>query len=308
MPIVTSGNKANICVIMSVYNGNKYIKEQLDSIYNQDFDGMLTVYIRDDGAPEKAQNYLASYVREKGNSLIIENGINMGPSRSFVEAIKHAPKADVYILSDQDDIWKPGKIRAILEEIDTDVTPMLWFSNYDVVDNKLNLIRKQAIKEPVKDDLRVLFYNNVPGCVMAFNDALRKMVLNLKIDNVRMHDIMLLNLALLFGKTYFDNTSYVLYRQHSNNAVGYGHKKVDAVKWLRDKMTFLRSGETYYTAEYSEIVAKAIQGEQKQEYEFLSMYKRPFINRIKLLGKPYTKSNISRSSVSIGIRILLGRM
>ena len=308
MTIIMGEAKLKICVIMSVYNGDKYIREQLDSIYNQAFDGKLTIYIRDDGAPKKAQEYLASYVREKGESLIIENGENMGPSRSFVEAIKHAPEADIYVLSDQDDVWKPGKIKAILKGIVTDTMPMLWFSNYDVVDNKLNPIRKKAINNPVDDDIRVLFYNNVPGCVMAFNYALRKLVSDLKIDDVRMHDIMLLNLALLYGKTYFDDDSYVLYRQHSNNAVGYGHKKIDTVRWIKNKIKFLGSKETYYTSEYAGLIAKGIQGEKKKEYEFLNTYKRPFINRIILLRKPYTKSKISRSSVSIALRILLGRM
>ncbi len=302
------------CVIMSVYNGEKYIGEQLDSIFSQNYKGELFVYIRDDGSTDNTLEYLRKRSEYSALSLIIKCGDNRGAAGSFLEAIKNAPEADIYAFCDQDDVWETGKIRAFQTAIESEKTlmPVLWISNYNVVDKDLKTVESNRLVEPVTDDLYALFYNNIPGCVMAFNKALLHKMRQLNLVSIRMHDIMALNIALLTGKMIYDSKSYVNYRQHENNAIGYKHKKIKPFNWIKDKIKLFVNKESYSIDEYAEQVLVNFSGYmseyKKSEYMVIRDYKKNIINKLRLLSKNYTRAKINRTTISIRCKILFGLM
>ena len=96
-----------ITVLMSTYNGEKYIREQIDSILQQSMPA--DIMIRDDGSSDGTVDIIEEYI-SKGTPVELIKGENVGVIASFFELIKAAPEEDYYAFSDQDDYWYPEKV------------------------------------------------------------------------------------------------------------------------------------------------------------------------------------------------------
>ena len=254
-----------VCVIMSTYNGERYIKEQLDSIKNQKFNGEILIYIRDDGSRDRTVEYIENYKKS--------TAVN--------------------------DIGETNK-------------PILWCSNYSVVDANINVLKEFSLKKPRTNDLEALFYNNVPGCVMVFNNALMKEIRKININQVRMHDIVAINIAAITGKILYSNKICVLYRQHDQNVIGYGHKKIKFNKWIFQKIKLLKKGEPYSMSEYANQIIinfnQYLDERQRDEYMLISSANENLLKRLKLLNKPYIDMKLGRTSLSIKCKLLFRLM
>ena len=299
-----------ICVIMSTYNGEKYIEQQLDSIFTSPQN--IFLYVRDDGSKDRTIEILKDYRIKHAVSIEVNEGKNVGSAESFLTALRECPKADYYAFCDQDDVWIDGKLSAAAEQIGTTNQPVLWCSDYQVTDSDLHVMISSVLKQPVQDSVRAVFYNNVPGCTMVFNWALMQELRKVNISNIRMHDIMAINVALITGKVIFDKTPYVLYRQHGNSVLGYSHKKIQIGKWIKEKLELIRNKEDYSTAEYARAVLNVFENQmnesEKKEYELISKMNSGLISRLKVLTRPYTKDKFGRTSISIRFKILLNLM
>lgn len=301
-----------VCIILSTYNGKKYVCQQLDSIFQSAEDMDIFLYVRDDGSKDDTIQILEEYGKKNNVEIKIDAGENAGSARSFLLAIRNCQKADYYAFCDQDDVWLPKKIATAVKQIGDTEQPILWCSDYQVTDANLNVILPSALKQPIQDDVRSMFYNNVPGCTMVFNWALMQKMRMIEISEIRMHDIMAMNVALITGEIYFEKNPFVLYRQHGDNVLGYSHKKIKVRKWIKDKMHLIRCKENYSTAEYARAVLKALGNEmsadQKKEYQLISEMDKSFIKRLRVLTKPYTKEKFGRTSISIRCKVLLNLM
>lgn len=301
-----------VCIILSTYNGKKYVCQQLDSIFQSAEDMDIFLYVRDDGSKDDTIQILEEYGKKNNVEIKIDAGENAGSARSFLLAIRNCPKADYYAFCDQDDVWLPKKIATAVKQIGDTEQPILWCSDYQVTDANLNVILPSALKQPIQDDVKSMFYNNVPGCTMVFNWALMQKMRMIEISEIRMHDIMAMNVALITGEIYFEKNPFVLYRQHGDNVLGYSHKKIKVRKWIKDKMHLIRCKENYSTAEYARAVLKALGNEmsadQKKEYQLISEMDKSFIKRLRVLTKPYTKEKFGRTSISIRCKVLLNLM
>lgn len=301
-----------VCVIMSTYNGERYIKEQLDSIKNQKFNGEILIYIRDDGSRDRTVEYIENYKKSNSLNININEGKNVGASKSFMIAINDCPYADYYAFCDQDDIWIDDKISTAVNDIGETNKPILWCSNYSVVDANINVLKEFSLKKPRTNDLEALFYNNVPGCVMVFNNALMKEIRKININQVRMHDIVAINIAAITGKILYSNKICVLYRQHDQNVIGYGHKKIKFNKWIFQKIKLLKKGEPYSMSEYANQIIinfnQYLDERQRDEYMLISSANENLLKRLKLLNKPYIDMKLGRTSLSIKCKLLFRLM
>lgn len=180
---------------MSTYNGEKYIEQQLDSIFKTPKN--IFLYVRDDGSKDRTIEILRDYGIKHAVPIEVNEGKNVGSAESFLTALRECPKADYYAFCDQDDVWVDGKLSAAAEQIDTTNQPVLWCSDYQVTDSELHVMIPSVLEQPVQDSVRAVFYNNVPGCTMVFNWALMQELRKVNISKIRMHDIMLLNISLV---------------------------------------------------------------------------------------------------------------
>ena len=157
-------------VLMSTYNGEKYIKTQIDSIISQ-VDVSVELVIRDDGSSDATK----SIVQDYGDSCVLICGNNVGCAKSFFELLRYANtnySDDYYFaFADQDDYWMPEKLATAVRQLDAfgKSTPNLYFSNLCVVDGDLKN-GKLLYNESVNlDKPHSLIQNYASGCTMVFN-------------------------------------------------------------------------------------------------------------------------------------------
>ena len=229
-----NGENTNVYVLMSTYNGQKYVEEQIESILNQD-NCNVTLIVRDDGSTDDTKKILKEYSRTN-RILYIDDGENLGPAQSFLRLVKLAPPDGLYAFADQDDYWKKNKISRAVDILKENNIPLVYYSNADVVDEHLNLLGKCVYqKKQIPTPERIISGYGVQGCTMVFNNCLREVLLKKDVSQLRigMHDYFVCDLCVVCGgHVIFDNASTMKYRQHGNNVLGFdtqtsGLKKVE---------------------------------------------------------------------------------
>ena len=104
-----------IAILLSTYNGSKYLREQLNSIIDQTVKDWI-LYVRDDGSTDETIDIIKEYVSLYPNINYIEDIQNLGSARSFMKLLSLV-EADHYMFCDQDDVWLPTKIEVSLMEM-----------------------------------------------------------------------------------------------------------------------------------------------------------------------------------------------
>lgn len=215
--------KETVQVLLSSYNGEKYIREQIDSILGQK-NVKVRLLVRDDGSVDGTRGILAEYEKSYENITVLY-GENVGVIKSFFALIEAADEHYSYFaFSDQDDVWLPDKLaRAVhmLEEKETTDCPLTYCSAKQLVDADLRPL-KQAIRySSVKAEFgNALVENMCTGCTCVIN---REMIMLVKGKTPKftvMHDFWIYLVATCFGKAVYDKASRILYRQHGGNELG----------------------------------------------------------------------------------------
>ncbi|GEL13683.1 glycosyl transferase family 2 [Lapidilactobacillus concavus DSM 17758] len=216
----------DIAILMSTYNAEKYLSEQIESIIKQDT-ASWRLYIRDDGSTDKTCEIISRYAQNNERIIFINENSrqNLGVTRSFLWLLKNV-SADFYMFCDQDDYWLSTKVRETLQEMlaqQYEDIPVLVHSDLEVVDANLELIassffeRQGLPKNTVLTNLVV--QNNVTGCTVMVNQKLKQSVAIVS-DKVIIHDWWLALIATCLGKVVFVDKPLIKYRQHGNNVIG----------------------------------------------------------------------------------------
>lgn len=209
-------------VLMSTYNGEQYLREQIDSILQQEYPN-IQLLIRDDGSKDGTIAIIHEYA-EKYSNVSYYVGKNLGAKGSFFDLMKHADTAsDYYAFSDQDDVWLPDKIGRAVKRLEKENSnlPLLYASKTTLVDESLKEIPMSMRQYSIVPSFGNALVENVcSGCTEVFNNKLLKLVNRRNPKCEIMHDWWLYLIASAFGKVVFDERSGILYRQHGNNSVG----------------------------------------------------------------------------------------
>lgn len=297
-----------VAVLMSTYNGEKYIEEQIESIISQKGDFELELFVRDDGSTDRTIEILKKY--ERLGKLHYYKGNNIGPALSFLELLRNYKEYDFYAFSDQDDYWKQGKVKEAVEKMEESRKPILYFSNAEVVNCKLEYLGKKVYKKnPIISIETLSCAGGILGCTVLINNALAKMIQMYKCpENVIMHDYYIAEVCLsLGGKIIYDCNSYIKYRQHSDNVVGVTNGKISAIyDRIKKIISKNKIGIDDQAKEILKIYGKNIEGKEKKWLEQVAMYKKTTINRIKLSLSRKVKIGSLNSNVTIRLSILLG--
>lgn len=215
-------------ILMSTYNGEKYLKEQIESILNQE-NVEISLLIRDDGSTDETLNILEHLAKENKNIHYYASQ-NIGVARSFMELVNKSNEADYYAFADQDDVWKPKKLISAIEKLESNIeTPSLYISALEVVDEELNTIeiKKVSGNHCFEGEMAKNF---ATGCTMVFNKKLCDIIKMYNPEYLIMHDSWITRVCYAIGgNVIIDENTYIKYRQHGNNVVGYkdeGFKKL----------------------------------------------------------------------------------
>lgn len=220
-----------IAILMSTYNGERYLREQIDSLLNQTYKGWK-LYIRDDGSTDSTVSILIDYVKRYPDLIVLlSDGLgNLGPGNSFMHVLSIV-SADYYMFCDQDDVWLNDKIEKTffkLKSIEdkSNGQPVLVFSDLFIVDKSLNVVSnslwKKCHRKPdnTLSVYRMLTYGSPSyGCTMMFNEYAKRLLYPYK--NWKFHDHWTVLIVSYFGQVGYVNEPLIYYRQHENNVGGF---------------------------------------------------------------------------------------
>ncbi len=218
-----------LIVLMSAYNGEKYIREQLDSLLRQSL-LPTRILIRDDGSKDDTMAILEEYASQYP-FIDYYNGKNKGPARSFWDLIQKCEEADYYALCDQDDVWFEDKLSVAVEKLEGEDNsiPLLYCSKYTLTDKDLNPIDSNVSSlYNFSDFPHALMYHTAPGCTFVFNNEARKKIVQYDVDKEYciIHDAIIHKVVTMFGSMILDNGSHMFYRQHGDNQIGMNANKI----------------------------------------------------------------------------------
>lgn len=218
----------NIVVLLATYNGKNYLRQQLDSLLNQTFDNFRIV-VHDDGSTDGTIDILNEYRDNNPEKIELLHGQSCGSAKANFLWMLKKEEADVYFFCDQDDVWHETKIEKSLKALEDLSEPACVFSDMWVVDENLNEISDSFIRyigrEPGNTAYtQILIDNPAAGCTMCFNRALRDLTVELlpklDLENIPMHDALVLALASITGEVKAIDEPLVYYRQTGNNIMG----------------------------------------------------------------------------------------
>ncbi len=211
-----------VAVLMSTYNGQEYIKKQIDSVLNQTFSDFL-LYIRDDGSTDNTISLIEEYDDERIRLIC---GKNLGPAESFFDLLRQTENCVHIFFCDQDDEWNPDKIEKMLEIIKKYDEPTMVFSDFTMIDENSNVINESyekncglQIENSEKILPKILAQPYVFGCASVINRKLADMV-KYPPDGIEMHDCWISLVAASVGNLIYMPTQTIKHRFHSSNATG----------------------------------------------------------------------------------------
>lgn len=272
----------NIAILLSSYNGAKFLTQQLDSLFAQNYTS-FKLFVRDDRSQDATLDILQNY-----DLKLLPSNTNLGAKDSFFTLLNYTIKKsefDYFMFCDQDDVWWSDKIEKTLKkmkcmEATYGAIPLLVHTDLELVDESLKTIASSMWKYehilPNKNAFgRLLIQNTITGNTVMINRALAEKCLTIP-NGAIMHDWWLGLVASQFGKIGFIAKPTIKYRQHSNNSIGVKKFKINFYLLLKSLVVYLFRPNRLYLQE--------LQSNIDQARCFLRLYSSTLDDdRIKLL-------------------------
>ena len=255
----------NIAILMATYNGERYIREQIDSLLNQSYKDW-TLFIHDDGSTDNTVEIISKYEKSYPNKIVVVDAPSTGGAKYNFMFLLSVVDAPYIMFCDQDDVWLEDKIKKTYDRmlsLDRDI-PALVYTELKVVNNELKELSSSLSEFNHFSHSRncinyLLLENIVTGCTIMINDKLavlcRKYSDNSKIV---MHDWWFALIAAKFGVISFVDDSLILYRQHSFNTIAaqrfgikYFLKRIIHIKDVANSIRRSRKQAEYMSESFS---------------------------------------------------------
>lgn len=230
--------KRTIAILLSTYNGEKFLGEQLDSLFNQTF-LQWDLYIHDDGSNDSTKSIIAEYATKYNNIKMLNFCGGCGAKNSFLRMLQEVD-ADYYFFCDQDDVWDSMKVQESISQMEqleilhSKNKPIIVHSDLTVVDRNLKTINESFWEVMMIRPESLKTFNQiganclVTGCTMCFNRAAKNVTLSFA-EKAVMHDVWItLCVAKNNGIIFAIDKSLIKYRQHGSNTIGAKDKRKEA--------------------------------------------------------------------------------
>lgn len=302
-------NSKEVVILMSTYNGEKYITEQLESLLNQTYPN-IKIFIRDDGSKDRTVEIIKKF-QQKSRNIFLTEGENIGFINSFFELLNISDKADYYAYCDQDDVWMEDKIERAVNFLEkTDVSkPALYFSNSDYYDGEMNFLAT-AEKNKTYNFRNSLVECVTQGMTMVINNKTRETIIKNRPQTCLYHDWWTYMICSGFGEIVYDDKSLVKYRRHNKSVTVEGKSKIQLFVWrfkeflignsLKQIKKQLQEYEKFYSDNLTEENKKLLKLFTNERYNFLTALKKTFY------PKRFRRKIIDE--ISVRILFILGKL
>ena len=266
-------NTLSCSVLMSTYNGEKYIREQIDSILCQE--GVdVNLYIRDDGSRDKTRIILKEYSGKYNNIHVIE-GENLGIHKSFAELMK-VPDLKGYIaFSDQDDVWDKDKLSSAIHKLNYFNAEFYSSASRLVDSNLFDLMRTTANS---KEYRHYIIGNNkiltpgVQGCTIVISNSLFKKLTSSPFPDYYGHDTWITIVAFYLCNCYYDICPHMSYRQHDASWTG---NRKNRFAQLKREYHFFMEGMNRYAKIAKDLLSYYSDDLNEDDQRFLMILAKP---------------------------------
>lgn len=241
----------SVQILLSTYNGELYIREQVDSLLAQTYRD-IQILIRDDGSTDQTRTILEQYSQYQNIDVRFEGNIGVIPS--FFRLLEEASDDAGYVaFCDQDDYWHANKIEIAiqrLEKIDSAI-PAMYCGRVELVNEDLQHIGLYPLHKRGPSFENAIVQNIATGCTIVMNQAARNLILRHLPDmnKVVMHDWWFYLVVSAFGVVIYDPNPTMLYRQHTNNTMGTSHNLL--TKWIVRLRRYIKNGEYKFITDQS---------------------------------------------------------
>lgn len=214
-------------ILMPTYNGEKYIKEQIDSILNQTYRN-IKIIISDDCSTDNTTEVLKEYQKKDSRIEVFFQNNNLGVVKN-IEFLLSKVSSDIFMLSDQDDYWLPKKVEKSVDTLKAKNADIL-FTDLEVVNENLEtlyssfneyMLLTRKIKKFINTKELNYLYNVFTGCTICCRKTLISKILPLpEKSKFVIHDYWIGLIASFNGKVVYIPEKLIKYRQHGSNQVG----------------------------------------------------------------------------------------
>jgi len=211
-----------ISVCMTVYNGEKFLQEQLESILCQ-LSTLDEVIIVNDCSKDHSLDIIHSFQDKRIE--IFSNEKNIGVIKSFERALQKA-SGDLIFLSDQDDVWMPDKVTKTIAAFDSpEILGIV--SDAIVVGPCLEILNDSffSLRKSGPGLIKNFYKNSFVGCCMAIKKETKKLILPFP-KLISMHDEWIGFVLSVSGRVKFIPEKLILYRRHDNNITFLKNKNI----------------------------------------------------------------------------------
>lgn len=304
-----------VLILLSAYNGEKYLAEQLDSLYSQQ-DVEINILARDDGSQDNTIQILGQYALRHGNIEILQ-GRNTGAAASFrlliKEAVENYPDFDYYSFCDQDDVWLPSKLITAVTELEKSDSKYKFFEcDYKLVDSRLIPIANRSHVEKNNDLASVLMSNHSLGCTQTLNynllELIDKFYNNMPSDmKCTLHDAVANRMAWAVNSHIVQSgMQLLLYRQHEANEVGAPSDKLQVFKNRIKRL----SKNKHDKKKIAGILLKSLPADTNNEtlrfIDLFAHYDENLFNRFKLILSKNMRRKSATDNLMFSLMVLFG--
>ncbi len=222
-----ASSQPRVTILLSTYNGARYLQEQLDSLLDQTHKNWV-LYWRDDGSTDGTVEVLRAFAEQVGQQLFVESpssGPHLGAAASFLTLLREQKDNGPVAFADQDDVWLPEKLaRAMAWLRQTDAEPALYCARQYLVDEHLRGARLSALHGEAPAFPACLTQNIANGNTLVLNGQAAALVASANMPDGSVHDWWsYIVVSAAGGRILFDPQPQVLYRLHKENLIGRAH-------------------------------------------------------------------------------------
>lgn len=300
-------------VLMCTYNGERFLREQIESILSQE--GVaVSIRIADDCSSDSTVKILDEYAVKYPNISYSVNTSNKNFTYNFIDLLFSVKDTsfDYYAFSDQDDIWMPDKLqRAIrmIGEKGQQHDGTLYCSNLYVADIQGRPVGLEEDESIRKTNRCTYLYENIcTGCTMVFDKRFMEQCVKYYPQGIRLHDHWFFLIAVYTAAWIYDSDSRILYRQHIDNQVG-SKSNIDSSLSAQFSRFVRKKGgaETVQRLQqllegYGEEISEA----DKKNIRIVANYRKKLSCRLKFtFGRRFKRR---KNDIRFRIRVLFGKV